>query len=193
MAAFYENGKYQALIVGQSLGENTMGNPEVQLRIKPIGIYDRTGEVSNFDGPYERTIYLVLTDATLGTPDKPGWVMQLLQFLGFNGTSFSQLDPAHPQAIDFTNKEVDAVCQVETYEGKDREKWNILRGGSNNSPAKPLPNKAIRGLDAKFGKLLKSFRGIPAPNSQANPTSTATTAAESPNDAFARDAQEIPF
>lgn len=77
MAAYYESGKYKARVTNQALVTNNKGNPEFKLVIKPIAFVIE-GQENPFEGDYNRTIYLTLTDATLGTPTKPGWVMQTL-------------------------------------------------------------------------------------------------------------------
>lgn len=194
MAAFYEPGKYRVRVTKQQFGENKNSNPELQLAIKPIGIYEGE-EPSDMEGLYDRTIFLTLTEGTLGTAEKPGWVMTTLLFLGFNGTSFAQLDPEHTKAISFVGKEFDARCDVEEYQGKEREKWNVLRPGTGSGgPAtKPIATKAVRALDAKFGKLLKSSIGRPAPNSPADPESTAAAIATMDPPPPGRAEEDIPF
>jgi hypothetical protein len=162
MAAYFEQGKYKVRIEAQSLGENSKGNPELQLRLKILGYYEKN-EFCEIDAEYPRTVYLVLTDATIGTSDKPGWVLQVLRALNFNGTSFAQLDPEHKDAVSFVGLEVDARCDHETWQGKEREKWSILRdGGGSTKARKPLEKKSLRALDAKFSKLLKATRPEPA-------------------------------
>lgn len=154
MAAFYEANRYKVKITNQVLTENKKGNPELQLTVQPIAVYER-GEFSEFAGPYERTVYITLTDGTIGTPDSPGWALQLLEFLGFNGQSFAQLDPADDNAISFIDTVVDARCVIDTYNGVEREKWDIIRPG--RMTATTIDKKSIRALDAKFGKTLKSI------------------------------------
>src|SRR4051794_26835454 len=117
MAAFYEKGKYRIRIANQAFGANPKGNPQIQLIFDVIGIYEG-GEVSKFEGPYQRKIFLTPTQATLGAPDDPGWVLKTLQYLGFNGASFAPLDPEHKEHISFVGLEIDARCDVEDYEGK---------------------------------------------------------------------------
>lgn len=162
MAAFYESGKYRVKIAKQAFGKNKKDNFELQLTIKPIGVYSKPNspdeQLSEFDAPYERTIFLTLTEGTLGTTEKPGWVMQNLTYLGFNGDSFAQLDPNDKDAISFVGLELDARCDHEDYEGKEREKWNIIRpgGGASGPTTKPAEKKEVRALDSKFKSLLKA-------------------------------------
>jgi hypothetical protein len=150
----YEEGKYKARITGQTIGENKKGNPEIQLYIQPIGYYTPQGlEAGSYQ--WERTVFLTLTDKTIGTEKDPGWIMKLLWFLGFEGKSFAQLDQDHEQPHSFVGQEVDALCQHDNYQGKAIEKWSILTGGAQRPAVKALANKGLRALDAKFGKVLK--------------------------------------
>lgn len=153
MATYYEEALYDVKIISQQLRENNKGNPELVLGIKPFRHADAG---HNIDDGKPRAIYLTLTENTLGTPSNPGWVLQTLQWLGFTGTSFAQLDPEHPQAVLFEGKEVQALCKHEEYNGKENEKWSFWRGRSNTA-AKPVEKKTIRALDSKFKSLLKTF------------------------------------
>jgi hypothetical protein len=187
MAAYFDKGKYRIRITDQSLGENRNGNPELQLRFDVIGIHTKAG-VEEMNGEYPRTIYLVMTDGTIGTADKPGWVLEVLRSLNFNGQSFAQLDPSHEKAVSFVGLEIDARCDHEEYDGREREKWSIVRPNASSTlaPAKPLEKKSLRALDAKFGKVLKAVNGRPAP---ANDSNVATLDPPPPG----RDSEEIPF
>lgn len=164
MSAFYDAGRYRGKIFKTEIGQNKNGNTQVVVTFKLTGIYTPAGELAKMDFPYNRAVYLVLTDATVGTPDKPGWVMQSLRHLGFNGTSFAQLDPESPQYWNPVDNESDLICKHDEYEGKEREKWEVYRGQGNTASAgKPVQSKDLRALDAKFGKLLQATA---APNAQ---------------------------
>lgn len=164
MPAYYDRGKYRVKVVDQKLGENSKGNPEIQLVVQPLGIYAADGQVSTMHFPYTRTIFLVLTEGTIGTADQPGWVLLTLQYMGFNGKSFGDLDGSWK----CVGNEYDAICAHEEYEGKEREKWSIHRPASAGQGVahKPLEKKGLRALDAKFGKVLKAVVN----NTPAKPT-----------------------
>lgn len=176
----YDEGRFRVRIVDQQFGENKKGNPELQLIAQPIGYYNQGDEEftpAYFQWP--RTIFLTLTEGTLGTPDNPGWVMQTLKFLGFSGTSFSALDPNADNAHKFAGLEVDALCKHDEYDGKTREKWSILKPGGSRPQIGKIEKKSVRQLDAKFGKVLKAV---------ATEAPVAVMAAEP-----AGDSEEIPF
>ena len=65
-------------------------------------------------------------------------------------TSRKLMRPAH---VDTIWKPIEPAQLVGDYEGKEREKWSIYRGGSGDS-AKPMEKKGIKALDAKFKALL---------------------------------------
>lgn len=184
---YYTAGKYTGRIVNQVLTENRAGNPELQLVFLPTASIDAHGQADSITTDFPRTIYLTLTERTIGTPEKPGWVLLTLQFLGFNGTSFSQLDPDSDNPCSFIGMEVELRCNIETYEGKDREKWSVIRPGAGTI-AKPAAKKTIRALDAKFSKLLKARTANPP--SQPATTQLAPTAQ---TDAALLGNEDIPF
>lgn len=162
MGVYHEEGKYRAKIVGQQLGENKHGNPELQLEIQLLAFYVQ-GEPQTYHDDWTRTIFLPLTPGTLGTESKVGWVTETLHSLGFQGTSFSQLDPAQEDHHSFVELEIDALCRHSEFQGKRNEKWSVLRPGGNKLPVKALEKKGLRALDAKFGKVLKSLGDKPKP------------------------------
>lgn len=188
----YNEGRYRVKITGQALTENKKGNPEVQLTILPVGWYEpQSDKPEPYAFQFPRTIFLTLTDATIGDEKAPGWVLHTLHYLGFRGTSFAALDPNVDGAFVFVGMELDATCRHDTYEGKTREKWAILRSGEARA-TKAIEKKAIRQLDSRFSKVLKSMAAKPAPAGAVDPAGEAELAAETPADATPA-ASDIPF
>jgi hypothetical protein len=170
MAVHFDEGLYkcritqQALVDGEKKSDGKETAPSVQITVLPIGFYDSQGNYQEHDFGWERTIYLYLTPETVGTdPAKPGWVLETLRYLGFNGASFALLDPTTEAGCDFRDKEVDCLCRHDEYQGKQREKWSIFRPREKKEYTPPAP-KVVRTLDAKFGKLLKSSAPPPSHN-----------------------------
>jgi hypothetical protein len=162
MATHFEEGLYrceiinQALVDGEQRSPSKTTAPSVQITIKPIGFYDSEGEYTEHDFGWDRTIYLYLTEDTVGKDaSKPGWVFETLRFLGFNAASFGLLDPSVEGACSFIGKQIDCLCRHEAYQGKNREKWSVFRPKEKKDLA-PAQTKTIRTLDAMFGKLLKT-------------------------------------
>lgn len=180
----YEEGNYKAEITGQALVSNKKGNPELQLVIAPTTFEAPNGEQEPVRKTYPRTIYLTMTDATLGTESNPGWVFQTLQHLGFNRPSFSALDPADDNHQSFVGQTIEVSCKHDEYNGQNREKWSIYRTGATKTQGEPMEKKAIRQLDTKFSKLLKSTA-----NDKSAPKSTEA----GDNTPSSGDDQDIPF
>jgi hypothetical protein len=168
MTTLYDPGLYRVRIENQQLGETTNGNPQFVLTFTPLGEHDLKDNTLLACPSLPRSAFMTITDNTVD------FVLETLRHLGFQGTSFAQLDPSTEAFHDFKGIECDAYCKHEEYDGKTKEKWNISRGkGSVN--VKPLEKKSIRALDAKFGKkLLATASATPAspPISKETPTAT---------------------
>lgn len=149
MDTFWEPGRYRVKIVGACLGESkSSGTPQVEIGIQVEGLYTN-GTLHRADGP-DRTVYLSLTEGTLGSASEPGWVWQTLTDLGFVGPTFADLQPLVGQVRD-------AQMETQEYNGSSQEKWSIYRrrGSTAMRPAEP---KTVRQLGAKFGGLLKTVK-----------------------------------
>ncbi len=159
MSFNYAPGKYRLKIVAAALGETNGGKPQIGLTCAVLDGRDVNGEPFELVDPPNRTVYLTLTEATLGTPEQPGWVWETLLDLGFVGPSFSDLKPLVGQVRD-------GKMHVETHEGKTREKWELYRQGSAMKPAAP---QVVKSVDTQFSRLLKGASGKgaqPAPQQQ---------------------------
>src|SRR5688572_33509657 len=93
----YEEGKYKVRIRSQGIVESKKadGHPSVQFVVEVLGMYGRGTDYSEFlEGEPDRSIFLTLAPGTMGTPSKPGWVVETLLFLGWSGKSLADLDPS---------------------------------------------------------------------------------------------------
>lgn len=151
MPAKFEKGRYRIEIIGQTLTKNKNNNPEFQINFKFLGYYDANKElVESTCDDANRTVFLVLTPQTIGTPQSPGWVLSLLRELGFEGTSFAQLSLDHEDAFSLVGKQLDANCDLDMYQNKLREKW-YLQTGKGRPLAQPMNKqdlKSLSGLDS---------------------------------------------
>ncbi len=159
----YQPGKYRLKIVAAALGETKGGRPQIGLTCAVLSGRDKeSGEAFELVDPPNRTVYLALTDGTLGTPEQPGWVWQTLLDLGFQGPSFSDLTPLVGQVRD-------GEMKVEPYEGKPQERWELYRQGS---AVKPASVQVAKSVDTQFSRLLKGAAAgakngsAPAPQQQ---------------------------
>ncbi len=147
---YYTPGKYLGKVVSQALGKTKNGNDQfvltfvVQGKIDPA---DPDGALIECE-KYERTVFRVFTPKTIE------YIVNDLRTLGFEGGSFSLLDPETPSYHDFTGQEFAFTCEHDTYDGQEREKWGIAREGGGLKVER-LDNKAIRNLDATYGMALK--------------------------------------
>ncbi len=181
MHILYAAGRYQCRVIGQEFTEAGTGSKQFVLKIVPTGRY-RLDEPDALEQvqEQERRIYRAITDNTIS------YFLDDLVYLGFEGDSFTELDPSTPGFHDLTGLLIDATCSHETFKGKQSEKWQIYRG-SNSSP---LDEQGMRDLDALFGPQLRARRkSAPKTDGQAR---KATLNEEA--DAIASEGkQEIPF
>lgn len=145
MSTQYQPGRYRLKTLGAALGESKGGTPQIELGVEVLGFYVPDG--SFVEGGGDRTIYLALTDGTLGTPDSPGWVYQQLLDLGWEGRSFVELGPLAGHVRD-------GECKHEAYEGKVAEKWSLFRRRGAEAQ-RPIQDRSLRQLNSKFAGLLK--------------------------------------
>ena len=129
------------------------GTPELQFRFEILGKIDPNDpEGALIPCPnYERTIYRYLTQAT------HEFVVDDLEFLGYDKGSFKFLDPHVEGAHSFAGQEFNARCDHEDYQGQPKERWSFAR---RRGPAEiaPLESEMVRKLDAMFGKSLSRLK-----------------------------------
>lgn len=143
MSTHYQQGLYRCEIVDQGLSQSSTQKPQIWLRILPKEFLDDPDlQLQN----YERTVYWTITEKTVD------FVTEKLTTLGFTGDSFRQLDLNHQNPESFVGQLEDFYCKHETYNGEEREKWDLSRGDFEQ---KPLEESEARKLDALFGRKLK--------------------------------------
>lgn len=137
--ASYAEGLYQNVpIIGQGYSKSKEKNtPYFFLTIKP--------------GDYERELRFYLPD---GKEDAIDRLFSALERIGFDGSSFAELDPDNPKFWDFSQTTIDCECKHEANGGKTYERWELPFAGIAREVA-PLDSKDVRKLDALFGKKLK--------------------------------------
>jgi len=166
VSAFYSVGRYACKITEQAMGEAKTGTPQFVLRFKVMGQVDPEDPSKYIpaEQQYERTHYRAITEKTVP------YLMEDLKTLGFQGTSFRDLDPQTPGFHDFRGYDVDMWCAHEPDQsGSNREKWGVARTGGALE-VKPLEPKKLRDLDNLFGKHLKGLKSqAPNPTQQPKP------------------------
>ncbi len=164
----------------QGLSQSKNGNPQIWLRILPKE--SLTPEDHDIELPsHERTVYWTITDKTID------FITDKLATLGFTGESFRQLDLNHNKPESFVGQLEDFYCKHETYNGEEREKWDLSRG---DFEMKPLDDSEARKLDALFGKNLKS---LSKKSEKASPKKTRQTVPAEDFNPEPTESDDIPF
>jgi len=183
---YYDMGVHVGEFTQQALSKAKTGNFQIVFKVKILGEPDGEESYTPHKNQYERTIYMTLTAGTAA------FVTEALERIGFTGTSFSTLDPFHPNYQSFKGQQVNLWCKHETgQDGVLREKWSI----SNNASSKPieataLSAKELRQLDALFGAALK---GKTAAKAAPKPNIHGVTATDSDLPDFMGDDTEVPI
>jgi hypothetical protein len=152
----FEPGDYRGRIVDYGVYQSTVGqqHPTVFVTFDVIGRYDPGTDELGSCPPGTRTYSKAITPKTID------WVLADLRAVGFDKDGFTYLDPEVPGAVNLFDREIDVVCDHESYDGSVRERWSIYR--------EPARKRVARGdleqLDAQFAdKLRKAFGGAPQP------------------------------
>jgi hypothetical protein len=143
-------GKYRGRIRDYGVYESQVGqqHPTVIVVFDLIGCYDPAGEIGPCP-PETRTYSKAVTEKTID------WVLSDLRAIGFDKDSFKLFDPEEPGAANLFGREIDVVCDHETYEGAVRERWSIYR-----EPArKKASADVLTQLDARFAAKLEKMSG----------------------------------
>lgn len=152
MAIHFSEGRYRVRVVSQCFSTTKSNSPQFVLRVTPVGFYnlERPGGALEVCDSYERSIFLAITDKSID------YVVDKLAAIGFEGRSFSELDPEAANHVSLVGREFDAVCRHDAYEGVTREKWDVST--MTTAPGSPLDKAGLRKLDTLYGAKLK--RGI---------------------------------
>jgi len=156
MAVYHEKGKYRAEIEHVEPVQSKNNFPQFRFDLQLDGMYENNGELAmDYDrGRFPPSIYLTFSQATLGTPEEPGWVAGVLSQLGFNG--------------DFTDSEqflgmmVDVYCDHKEGEKDTFEEWSFDL--PKKRKAIQAEKKALRKLTNQFSKFFKQEETQPSTN-----------------------------
>jgi hypothetical protein len=143
------NGLYVGEIAEQGMEFAKSGNPQIVLKTRVLSKVNSDGTYEAVPGAVERTIWMTLTDKTVG------FVSKDLQAVGFYGPpSRIQLDGDDP--CDIRGKEVKLWCKQETgLDGQQRERWSISRPREAR-PVTPVTTMDASRIDAAFGDAFSS-------------------------------------
>ena len=145
----YTSGRYLAEVLDQGFEESSSkGTPGFFLKLKILSRYAADGQLEECQ-PYERH-YIQF----LGNETGVNILRADLKALGVQFTDLEQLDPTNPSHDRLVGRKIDVVCEVEVYDGRERERWRI--------PRKKLGLDAVRALSAQYRHLLRDGNA-PAP------------------------------
>jgi hypothetical protein len=170
---YYDEGRYLVEVTDQGFSEAKTGTPQFVLRFKVLGTPDPDGDPQGFEPDsmqYERTFYRAITEKTIP------YLTDELAILGFQGTSFRELDKSTPNFHDFTGLRVEMICKHENdREGVLRERWSLsIRGAAPT--LEPMEQSKLRKLDTLFGASLKKAAPAKAATSKPAPQRAQTAA-----------------
>src|SRR4051812_30196758 len=148
----FEPDKYRGAVRDYGVFKSPVGQQHLTVFVsfEVTGRYDpSTGELEPCS-PETRTYEKAVTPKTVD------WVLSDLKVIGYDKDGFKYLDPEAPGSVNLFGKEIDVVCEHETYEGSVRERWSIYR-----EPArKRVAPGDLEQLDAQYGeKIKKAFGG----------------------------------
>lgn len=146
-----ETGKYRGRITDYGVTQSLAGQklPTVFVTFELVGRYDpETGEVEPCS-PESRTYFKSISPRTID------WLLADLKTIGFDKPGLEYLDPEAPDAADLFGREIDIVCQHETYDGRDRERWSIHRERTREK----INRQSLARLDAQFSEKIRRAFG----------------------------------
>jgi len=166
-------------ITDQGLSEAKTGTLQVVIKFRVLRCTQPAGEVAE---QYERTVYLAVTEKTFQ------YLIPKLEAIGYNRDGLRFLNLEDPQHHDLRGQEVEMYCQHEndnTDATKQREKWDIAARQSKALDLTPADAKALRTMDALYGRARKNA-GLTSKPASARPVPVEP-------DGLGIDDSEIPF
>jgi hypothetical protein len=152
MSTTYRKGKYRAIILDQWFDESRKKKtPGFFLLLKIVKRYGAKDELEACP-EYERTYQQYLANET-----GVNILLGDLKAIGVQITDPTQLLPDAPGAVRLAGKEIDVQCEIEMYNGQERERWRIARSQTK------MTLDAVRALNDKFGHLFRNGEATPQP------------------------------
>lgn len=141
-------GYYVGHIQKWNLSEAGTGNPQFVINFIPA--YKKGPKGAKEECPNDpRSVYRVITDKTIE------YFANDLKALGYDRDTFDDLDPTSPNAFNFEGIEIEVRMKLETYDGRERERWELAMV---KTEIKPLERQGISALNAQFANKLRELR-----------------------------------
>lgn len=146
MTELIPTGQYRARITDQGYREAGTGTPQFFLEFVLIAMVHDDG-IEEDCPRVTRTYRKALTEKAFP------YLVEDLNAIDVEFGRPSQLDPQVEDAIKLIDREIRVHCEHTTYEGKDREEWNLL---PRKAPVAKMSLDKVRDLDRQFGRLLST-------------------------------------
>jgi len=145
----YERGNYRCRITSQGLGKSREKKTDYFfIEFLPVAKIRPDGSESLCESGYKRNYDRFLTENT------KEYALGDLDFLGFEGNSFGQINLDHPQCFNMTGMEIEMYCTHEVNGENTYERWHLNTGGGGREII-PATQNDVRKLDALFGSDLR--------------------------------------
>jgi len=141
-------GKFECEIAGHRLTVSSNGNHQVEFDLNVLFKLNADGTREAVEGGVRRKKWMTLTDKTIDR------FAEDLAFVGFTGSP-AQLDPSHNQHVSLIGKISPWFSSKSSYNGKDREEWNVDRPRAAQAP-KAIDQHTLMEADALWGDKFKS-------------------------------------
>ncbi len=141
-------GKFECEIAGHRLTVSSNGTHPGEFDPNVVFKRDAAGPGEGGGGGVRRKKWMTLTDKTIDR------FAEDLAFVGFTGSP-AQLDPSHNQHVSLIGKISPWFSSKSSYNGKDREEWNVDRPRAAQAP-KAIDQHTLMEADALWGDKFKS-------------------------------------
>ena len=147
-------GKFECEIVSHHIEpQGTRKGPQIVLKFKVLNKLNADGTKEPVDGEVFRTKWMTITDKTVARYSAD------LAFLGFEGHP-SQLDESAGDAfIDMSGRTGVFFSRKSTFNGNEREDWDVDRPRAAKSP-QPLDPASRMEMDVLFGDAFKKAQTL---------------------------------
>jgi hypothetical protein len=165
-----EPGKYRGRILDYGVTQSQSGQqlPTAFVAFEILGQYESTtGELQQCP-PESRTYFKSISPKTIG------WLLADLKAIGYDRPGLEYLDPEVPNAANLFDREIDVVCEHETYDGRTRERWSIHREVTREK----IGREGLARLDTLYGDQIRRVLG--SGDADVAPTPVATTDDDTP-------------
>jgi hypothetical protein len=144
VATSYVEGRYLAEVLDQGFGQSEVKHTDYfYLTLKVLGRYDLQGQLQACP-QHVRTYQQFLANET-----GINILFGDLKAIGVEIADLTQLYTGAPDYANLVGRQIHVCCALETYAGKERERWSIFR------PRRKLDLDAVRALNERFRQSLR--------------------------------------